>query len=61
LSGPIKTGAHLNDSKTSLGHVFDFALNFWIYAAAEEAITNSNMPPYSFVMGQPGKASEING
>ena len=46
--------------KQLLGMSLVFALNIWISAAAEEASTDSDAPPYTFVKGQPGKASQIN-
>ena len=46
--------------KQLLGMFLVFALNIWISAAAEEASTDSDAPPYTFVKGQPGKASQIN-
>ena len=46
--------------KQLLGMFLVFALNFSISAAAEEASSDSDAPPYTFVKGQPGKASQIN-
>ena len=46
--------------KQLLGMFLIFALNFSISAAAEEASSDSDAPPYTFVKGQPGKASQIN-